>query len=84
MVINCIHIQFADYTAAVCIKEVIDLFKKRDQCIILWQVKQSIVRVLNGVLNEPGKEEYCHFCRSEEEVENIIGKLSQFNKHALS
>ncbi|ODM96573.1 Sodium-independent sulfate anion transporter [Orchesella cincta] len=72
VVINCLHIQFADYTAAVGIKEVIGLFKKRDQQIILWQVKPSIVRVLSGVLNEPGRDEYVHFCRSEEEVESII------------
>lgn len=74
VVINCLHIQFADYTAAVGIKEVIDLFKKRDQKIILWQVKPSIVRVLSAVLNDPGTHEDFHFCRSEEEVENIIGK----------
>ncbi|CAG7720097.1 unnamed protein product [Allacma fusca] len=71
MVVDCVHIQFVDYTAAVGIHDLINQFNKRDQAIILWKVKPSLVRMLHGVMGE-----FVH-CRDEEDLEELIDGASR-------
>jgi hypothetical protein len=81
MVVDCNHIQFADFTAANGLKDVVKQFQQRDQPIILWKVKPSVIRILSGVMPPAGEggeqsAESFKFCRSETELEQIIGMIS--------
>jgi len=76
MVVDCNHIQFADFTAANGLKDVIMQFGKREQPIVLWKVKPSVIRVLSGITppsQDPNSNPF-KFCRNEAELEQIIGK----------
>lgn len=71
MVVDCNHIQFADYTAANGLKDVMKQFQDRGQAIVLYRVKPSIIRTLSGVMQEGN----LIFCRNEFELEQVIGKF---------
>lgn len=72
MVVDFNHIQFLDYTAAEGIKDLVTQFEKRDQIIVLYRTKPSLVRTLSGVMPS------FKFCNSEEDLEEIVGKLYCF------
>jgi len=67
VVVDCNHIQFADFTAAQGIRDVCNAFAKRDQMIILWKVKPSLVELLDGLRGD------FNFCYTEDELELRIG-----------
>jgi anti-anti-sigma regulatory factor len=67
MVVDCHHIQFADFTAAQGLQGVVQAFTKRGQMIILWKVKPSLIRLLEGLRGE------FTFCHTEDELEQRLG-----------
>ena len=68
MVVDCNHIQFTDFTAAQGLSDVVKAFEKREQTIILWKVKPSLVRVLEGIRGD------FTFCYTENDLEQRLGK----------
>lgn len=91
MVVDFNHIQFADYTAANGLKDVVKQFQQRGQPIVLYKVKPSIIRTLSGVMPESlgsdddmnNRKGGLRFCRSEIELEQFIGKESNWNLRSL-
>ena len=71
MVVDCNHIQFVDYTAAQGIKDLITQFEKREQIIVLYKAKPSLIRTLTGVMPS-----FRH-CLNEEQLEEIVGKFTR-------
>ena len=69
MVIDCSHIQFADFTAAEGLRDLISIFKKREQVLLLWKAKDSVIRIIEGVGSG------FHVVKTDYELENILGKL---------
>ncbi|KYN02976.1 Sodium-independent sulfate anion transporter [Cyphomyrmex costatus] len=49
VVIDCTHIQAADFTAAKGIKTLIEDFTKRGQPLIFHNLKPSVIKIFNGV-----------------------------------
>lgn len=70
LVIDCHHIQFVDFTAASRLTDLIRQFKSRNQLILLWNTKDSLVKVLEKV------DADSHVVRTEAELEDYIGKFS--------
>jgi len=77
MVVDCNHIQFADFTAAQGLHDVVNAFDKRGQTIILWKVKPSLVRVLEGIRGDLA------FCYTEDDLEQRLDSrpLSELTCH---
>nr|CAD7411144.1 unnamed protein product [Timema poppensis] len=78
VVIDSRHIQGADFTAAKGIKSLIEDFVKRNQPILFYNLKPSVVEVFQGV--QPKEFKHCH---NEAELNELLKeyakKLSQRN-----
>ncbi|CAB3363911.1 Hypothetical predicted protein [Cloeon dipterum] len=67
VVIECRHIQAADFTAAEGVKQMIDDFHQRDQQILFYHVKPKIVKIFQGV-NPKG----FRYCNNEDELNEVL------------
>lgn len=73
VVIDSRHIQGADFTAAKGIKSLIEDFVMRNQPILFYNLKPSIVEIFKGV--QPKEFKYCH---NEMELSDLLkGKASK-------
>uniref|UniRef100_A0A2S2R092 Sodium-independent sulfate anion transporter n=1 Tax=Sipha flava TaxID=143950 RepID=A0A2S2R092_9HEMI len=57
VVMDCRHIQGADFTAAKGIKSLIDDFVRRNQPLVFYNVKPSVISIFQGV--RPAEFNYC-------------------------
>ncbi|XP_069685119.1 sodium-independent sulfate anion transporter-like [Periplaneta americana] len=74
VVIDSRHIQGADFTAAKGIKSLIEDFVKRNQPILFYNLKPSIVEIFQGVQPKDFK-----YCRNENELNELLkGKQRRF------
>ncbi|KDR24301.1 sodium-independent sulfate anion transporter-like isoform X2 [Zootermopsis nevadensis] len=67
VVIDSRHIQGADFTAAKGIKSLIEDFVKRNQPILFYNLKPSIVEIFQGVQPKDFK-----YCRNESELNELL------------
>jgi MFS superfamily sulfate permease-like transporter len=77
VVLDCHHIQYADYTAAESIRDMIGNLKKEKHDLVFWKLKRSILRVLLGVMYGSGIA-FVH-CHTETDVEAIIDSKNEWN-----
>ncbi|XP_059472073.1 sodium-independent sulfate anion transporter-like isoform X2 [Neocloeon triangulifer] len=67
VVVECRHIQAADYTSAEGVKQMIEDFHRRDQPIMFYHVKPKIVNIFQGV-NPKG----FRYCNNEDELNEML------------
>nr|CAD7448518.1 unnamed protein product [Timema bartmani] len=72
VVIDSRHIQGADFTAAKGIKSLIEDFVKRNQPILFYNLKPSVVEVFQGV--QPKEFKHCH---NEAELNELLKEVKE-------
>ncbi|XP_067006356.1 sodium-independent sulfate anion transporter [Anabrus simplex] len=76
VVIDSRHIQGADFTAAKGVKSLIEDFVKRNQPILFYNLKPSIVEIFKGV--QPKEFKYCH---NEVELNELLKEYANKMSH---
>ncbi|CAG7833194.1 unnamed protein product [Allacma fusca] len=74
IVIDCHHIQFADFTAATAISDMVFNFSQFQYTIVFWKLKPSILRIVSNVMADSGNE-FRH-CVTEHELEQTVDRLA--------
>jgi len=75
ILIDCSHIQFADYTAGEGMRDLVLRLNHNGLQIIFWKMKPSILRILVGVMAGTGAR-FIH-CDTDEQVEDLIDQVSR-------
>ncbi|XP_021956171.1 sodium-independent sulfate anion transporter [Folsomia candida] len=70
IVIDCHHIQFADFTAAEGIRDMVLRLNENGYKIIFYKMKPSILKILIGVMHNSGAK-FIH-CETERKLEQLI------------
>ncbi|CAL8073740.1 unnamed protein product [Orchesella dallaii] len=74
IVVDCHHIQFADYTAGEGMRDLVLRLNHNGLKVIFWKMKPSILRILVGVMSGTGAR-FIH-CDTEAQVENLVDGVS--------
>jgi len=75
IVIDCRHIQYADFTAGEGMRDLVLRLNHNGLQIVFWKMKPSILSILVGVMTGTGAR-FIH-CETEEQVENLIDGISR-------